>query len=78
MGVRTLAYDLVMEPYDIGSADLEDYEIWDKKVVCPVAGTVMAAYGFPSVEIKFSVFDRISSSSSMYTYKLKKPEPIFC
>lgn len=38
------AYDLVMEPYDTGNANLEDYGIWDKEVVSPVAGTVIAAY----------------------------------
>lgn len=38
------AYDLVMEPYDTGSANLEDYGIWDKEVISPVAGTVVAVY----------------------------------
>ena len=38
------AYDLVMEPYNSGSADFEDYGIWDKEVVSPVEGTVVAAY----------------------------------
>ncbi|WP_248565508.1 hypothetical protein [Paenibacillus sp. L3-i20] len=27
------AYDLLMEPYDSGSPNLEDYGIWDKEVI---------------------------------------------
>ncbi|WP_251037836.1 M23 family metallopeptidase [Paenibacillus albidus] len=38
------AYDLVMEPYDTGSTDPEDYGIWDREVLSPVSGTVIAAY----------------------------------
>lgn len=38
------AYDLVMEPYDIASAELSDYGIWNKSVYSPVSGTVVAAY----------------------------------
>ncbi|MGG3891209.1 M23 family metallopeptidase [Metabacillus fastidiosus] len=38
------AYDLVMEPYDIGSSNNEDYGIWNKEVYSPVSGTVIAAY----------------------------------
>lgn len=38
------AYDLVMEPYNIGSTDLEDYGVWNREVLSPVAGTVIAAY----------------------------------
>lgn len=38
------AYDLVMEPYDIGSKKNEDYGIWNKEVYSPVSGTVVAAY----------------------------------
>lgn len=38
------AYDLVMEPYDIGSSNNEDYGIWNKEVHSPVSGTVIAAY----------------------------------
>lgn len=38
------AYDLVMEPYDIGSANNEDYGIWNKEVFSPVSGVVIAAY----------------------------------
>ncbi len=37
------AYDLVMEPYDIGSKKNEDYGIWNKEVYSPVSGTVVAA-----------------------------------
>ncbi|MDQ0087943.1 hypothetical protein J2T12_001349 [Paenibacillus anaericanus] len=38
------AYDLVMEPYNTGSTYLEDYGIWNKEVLSPVFGTVIAAY----------------------------------
>ncbi|MCM3163558.1 M23 family metallopeptidase [Metabacillus litoralis] len=38
------AYDLVMEPYDIGSKNNEEYGIWDKKVYSPISGVVIAAY----------------------------------
>lgn len=38
------AYDLVMDPYDIGSSNNEDYGIWNKEVHSPVSGTVIAAY----------------------------------
>jgi len=38
------AYDLVMEPYDMNSRRNEDYGIWDKEIVSPVAGTVIAAF----------------------------------
>ncbi|MBB4824943.1 hypothetical protein HNO89_002169 [Sporosarcina luteola] len=38
------AYDLVMEPYDTGSKQNEDYGIWDKEVYSPVSGQVIAAY----------------------------------
>ncbi|MED4453004.1 M23 family metallopeptidase [Metabacillus fastidiosus] len=38
------AYDLVMEPYDIGSSNNEDYGIWNIEVHSPVSGTVIAAY----------------------------------
>ncbi|MGF7048054.1 hypothetical protein J2T13_002560 [Paenibacillus sp. DS2015] len=38
------AYDLVMEPYNTGSTNLEDYGIWNREVLSPVAGTVIAAY----------------------------------
>lgn len=38
------AYDLVMEPYDTGSQNNEEYGIWDKEVYAPVSGIVIAAY----------------------------------
>lgn len=38
------AYDLVMEPYDTGHAELESYGIWNKEVVAPASGMVVAAY----------------------------------
>lgn len=38
------AYDLVMEPYDIGSKNNEDYGIWNKEVYSPISGVVIAAY----------------------------------
>ncbi|QTD43400.1 M23 family metallopeptidase [Sporosarcina sp. Te-1] len=38
------AYDLVMEPYDTGSKNNEDYGIWNKEVYSPVSGSVIAAY----------------------------------
>ncbi|RUT48359.1 M23 family metallopeptidase [Paenibacillus anaericanus] len=38
------AYDLVMEPYNTGSTHLEDYGIWNKEVLSPVFGTVIAAH----------------------------------
>ncbi len=38
------AYDLVMEPYNTGSSELEGYGIWDKEVVAPVSGIIVEAY----------------------------------
>lgn len=38
------AYDLVMEPESTGSNNLEDYGIYDKEVVAPISGTVVASY----------------------------------
>lgn len=38
------AYDLVMKPTNVGSKNLKDYGIYDKEVVAPVAGTIVAAY----------------------------------
>lgn len=38
------AYDLVMEPYDTGSRNPEDYGIWDQPILSPLSGTVIAAY----------------------------------
>lgn len=38
------AYDLVMEPYGTGSTNPEDYGIWNREVLSPVAGTVISAY----------------------------------
>ncbi|MBW9147914.1 M23 family metallopeptidase [Clostridium sp. CM028] len=38
------AYDLVMEPENIGSKNLRDYGIYDKEVVAPISGTIIAAY----------------------------------
>lgn len=38
------AYDLVMKPENIGSKNLSDYGIYDKKVVAPISGTIIAAY----------------------------------
>ncbi|WP_335490206.1 M23 family metallopeptidase [Bacillus sp. JJ1773] len=37
-------YDLVMEPYDTGSKNNEEYGIWNKEVYSPVSGVVIAAY----------------------------------
>lgn len=38
------AYDLVMEPADIDSKNLQDYGIYDKEIVAPVSGIIVAAY----------------------------------
>lgn len=38
------AYDIVMEPYETGSRNPEDYGIWNREVLSPAAGTVIAAY----------------------------------
>jgi len=38
------AYDLVIEPAGVGSKNLSDYGIYDKEVVAPVSGTIIAAY----------------------------------
>ncbi len=38
------AYDLVIEPENIGSDKLEDYGIYDKEVYSPISGVVVAAY----------------------------------
>lgn len=35
------AYDIVMEPYDIGSGNLNDYKIFGKDVRCPVNGIII-------------------------------------
>lgn len=43
-GSERWAYDLLMEPYDTNNPDLENYGIWDKEVVSPTDGTVVAAY----------------------------------
>ncbi|OJG76919.1 hypothetical protein RV10_GL003166 [Enterococcus pallens] len=37
------AYDLVMEPYEVGTSELSDYGIYDQTVLSPVEGTVVAA-----------------------------------
>ncbi|RDW15022.1 M23 family peptidase [Oceanobacillus chungangensis] len=38
------AYDFVMEPFDTGSKNNEDYGIWNKEVYSSVSGVVIAAY----------------------------------
>ena len=38
------AYDLLMEPYEVGSDSSEDYGIWNKEVFSPVSGTVVGAF----------------------------------
>jgi len=38
------AYDLVMEPSNMGSNKLEDYGIYQKDIYAPIAGEVIAAY----------------------------------
>lgn len=38
------AYDLLMKPAMVKSEKLEDYGIYDKEVVAPISGTVVAAY----------------------------------
>ncbi|MGF7059656.1 M23 family metallopeptidase [Brassicibacter mesophilus] len=38
------AYDLVVEPANTGSKKLKDYGIYDKEVVAPVSGTIVAVY----------------------------------
>lgn len=38
------AYDLVMEPKNVGSDKLEDYGIYDKEIYSPISGVVVAAY----------------------------------
>lgn len=43
-GSELWAYDLVMEPYNTGSDDLTSYGIWDKEVVSPAKGIVIAAH----------------------------------
>lgn len=43
-GSERWAYDLVMEPYNTNSPDLESYGIWGKQVLCPVDGTVVAVH----------------------------------
>ena len=41
-GSERWAYDLVMEPYNTGDSKLQSYGIWDKELLSPVAGTVIA------------------------------------
>ncbi|WP_199869002.1 M23 family metallopeptidase [Clostridium senegalense] len=43
-GSERWAYDLVMEPESIGSKNISDYGIYDKEVISPVSGTIIAAY----------------------------------
>lgn len=38
------AYDIMIPPFDTGSASLDDYGIWDKEIFSPVEGTVVASY----------------------------------
>lgn len=38
------AYDLFIEPADMGSENLEDYGIFGKEIVAPISGTIVAAY----------------------------------
>lgn len=38
------AYDLVMEPNNMGSDNLEDYGIYDKEIYAPISGEVVAVY----------------------------------
>lgn len=38
------AYDLVMEPYQTGSKNLEDYGIWNQEVLSPVSGIIVGSY----------------------------------
>ncbi|OMF88989.1 M23 family metallopeptidase [Paenibacillus sp. FSL R7-0337] len=38
------AYDLVMEPYNTGSRNPEDYGIWNQEVYAPLDAVVIAAY----------------------------------
>ncbi|MCM1988312.1 M23 family metallopeptidase [Oceanirhabdus seepicola] len=38
------AYDLVIEPENVGSDKLEDYGVYDKEIYAPVSGVVVAAY----------------------------------
>lgn len=38
------AYDLVIEPYNTGSKDLDDYGIYNKDICSPVVGEVIATY----------------------------------
>lgn len=38
------AYDLVIEPANIDSKNLRDYGIYDKEIIAPVSGIIVAAY----------------------------------
>ena len=38
------AYDLVMDPASINSKNLKDYGIYDKDVIAPISGPIVAAY----------------------------------
>lgn len=38
------AYDLVMEPYNTGSHNPDDYGIWNQEILSPASGIVIAAY----------------------------------
>lgn len=38
------AYDLVIEPADMGSKNLEDYGIYNEEIISPVSGIIVAAY----------------------------------
>lgn len=42
--VERWAYDLLMEPFSVKSANLNDYGIYDIEVVAPATGTVVAVY----------------------------------
>lgn len=65
------AYDLVMEPYNVGSAELSDYGIYDQPVLSPIDGTVVAAKDSEK-DIAAGTEEFISSEGNHVYLKVKK------
>lgn len=65
------AYDLVMEPYSVGTPELSDYGIYDQSVFSPVEGTVVAAKDSEK-DIPAETEDFIFSEGNHVYLKVKK------
>ncbi|ERK29508.1 M23 family metallopeptidase [Clostridium intestinale] len=63
------AYDLVMEPYNIGSKNLEDYGIYNKDIISPISGTIISSYDNED-DISANTEDFISSEGNHIYIKI--------